>query len=365
MSSRSPTWSDRAATALAAVVLTPAAPLAPLPVDAELSAAGRTTLVVDLSAAPATGRRTVVVNVDGVPERAEIVPVVSDGLAVSLVVDASAAGAASLPDWLSAGARFSLAAPPLSRTVVIADRAPAALVTGPLRGPAGVVRALGTIRAAGDRDTEAALTLALRQFPGTGTGRRVVLLYTTAERVTGLPADGLAARLRAAGVLLVVVGTADPDRYWSSAAAATGGFFAPAAIPAVGSALDQVETTLSNRYLVRFGTPARLPARASVSVRTGDVTLSGETALGEPAPAAAPRPGILWFLIAAGSAGILTVAALVSLLHRRRSRPRPPASPYAVPLGPPPAPRRWGGMRPPPRGRAAVNGSEPPDTSRP
>ncbi len=278
--------------------------------------------------------------------RADLVPVVSADLALSIVVDASAAGAASLPSWLSAGARFSLAAPPRTRAVVIADRAPAAVVAGPVRGPTGVVRALDTIRASGARDTAAALALAGRQFPGTEAGRRVTLLYTSAEGVDGLTAAQLAGRFRAAGIVLVVVGASDPGRYWSSATTATGGFFAPAGSPVVVSALDQVEATLSGRYLVRFATPAKLPARASVSIRAGDVVLAAETALGPPAPEPDPRAPMYWLV-----GGSTAVILLVMLLLRLR-RPVPPRV-RAVPRESPP-PLQSLSMRPPPHGRAAV-----------
>ncbi|WP_436521530.1 hypothetical protein [Actinoplanes sp. HUAS TT8] len=347
---------------------------APLPINAELSGGGSTTLVVDLSAAPAGTKPTIAVNIDGTPQKAELVPVVSADLATSIVVDASTAGAGSRPSWLSAAARFSLAAPPRARTVVIADRRPATLVTGPLRGPTGVVRALDTIHSTGDRDTEAALTLATEQFSGTDVGRRVTLLYTTAEGVPGLTAAQLAARFRSAGILLVVVGASDPDRYWSSATAETGGFFAPAGSPVVVSALDQVETTLSARYLVRFPSPARLPAHVSVSVRTGDVILSTSTTLGEPPPAPSPRTQQYW-LLAASTAAILLTFLLLTLRSRRRPRPAPaaPTSPYAVLLGAPPLPQPLSPttpppgspqpvrMRPHPRGQSPV----PPQNNRP
>ncbi|WP_203826877.1 hypothetical protein [Actinoplanes palleronii] len=324
---------------MSAVLLVPPVPggeVAPLPIDAVLGGAGETTLVVDVGAA-ASGARTVTVTSDDVPQKARLLPVVSPELTVSMVVDASAEGADALPGWLSAAARFSLAAPARTRSVVIADRRPAAVIAGPVRGPSGVVRALGTVRAAGERDTEAALTLATRQFPGATAGRRVVLLYTTAAGIAGLSAPRLADRFRAAGILLVVVGTTDPDRYWSSAAAATGGFFAPAEEPAVVSALDQVETTLSGRCLVRFATPARLPARIVVRVTAGGLVLSGETTLGQPVPEA----GVRRYRLLGGAVAVLLVLPLILLvLHRRRSRRRPvaPDTPYAVLLGGPALP---------------------------
>src|SRR3954465_15962864 len=50
--------------------------------------------------------RSVTVTVAGAPQRAVVTPVMSDRLAVGLVVDASADGGRALPGWLSAAARF-------------------------------------------------------------------------------------------------------------------------------------------------------------------------------------------------------------------------------------------------------------------
>ncbi|HEU4349374.1 MAG TPA: hypothetical protein VFR35_16480 [Actinoplanes sp.] len=333
MSSRTRIWSERRAPRTAAALLVvllaalgygpaPAAAAVPLPVAAVLTAGGQTSLVVDLSASTRPGGQSVSVTLDGVPQPADLVPVVSGDLRVALVVDTSAAGAAALPAWLSAGARFILEAPAETQAVVIADTAPASAITTPQRGPVEIVRALNTVRAGGERDTAAALALAAGQFPGTPPGRRVVVLYTTAKDAGGPNASALSGRLRATGTILVVVGTADADRYWAGAAAATGGFFAPAGNPVVVPALDQVQTTLSGRYLVRIPTPPTLPATVAVRVDTGDLTLTGDVVITEPMREAAPGDGpglravVLWSLIGAGALAL--VVALVLLLRRSR-----------------------------------------------
>jgi len=298
----------------------------PLPVTAVLGGGGQTSLVVDLGASTGTGRRTVAVNLDGTPVPARLVPVVSGDLAVTLVVDASAAGAATLPAWLSAGARFILEAPPGIEAVVIADTLPAAAITRPQRGPTEIVRALTTVRAGGGRDTAAALTLAARQFPATPAGRKVVVLYTTAADAGGESATELGARFRQNGTILVVVGTAEAGPYWTDAAAATGGFFAPAGDPVVVPALDQVQTTLGGRYLVEFPTPPTLPARVSVRVGTGDLTLTGDVVVVAPTDdtGAGPeaRTVVLWVVLAAC---LLALAAVALVLLRRRRAGEPVA----------------------------------------
>jgi hypothetical protein len=339
MSSPTPSNSDhpagRLARAAAALLLAliasgwgaePAAASVPLPVAAVLTGNGQTTLVVDLGASTRPTHRTVEVTLDGVAQPAELAPVMSDGLAVTLVVDASAAGAGTLPAWLSAAARFILEAPPTAQAVVIADRRPATVLTPALRGPTGVVRALTTVQGGGDRDTAAALALACRQFPQLAPGRRVAVLYTTAAGAGGLAAAALASRFQAAGTILVVVGTAG-DAYWSDAAPATGGFFAPAGQPVVVPALDQVESTLRGRYLVRFPTPAALPAQVSVRVDTGDLTLTADAVVPPappmPSPDKPPTRTIVWTLAVAAGVAVALAAVLLAVGRARRPRMRP------------------------------------------
>jgi hypothetical protein len=341
MSSCTRTRPDRRRTRAAALLLavatllgvSPAAAAAPvpLPVTAVLVDDAQTSLMVDLSASALPA--TVSVTHDGKHQQATLEPVVADGLAVTLVVDTSAAGAAALPAWLSAAARFILEAPATTRSAVIAGSAPASVTVGGERGRTGVIRALTSMRPRGERDTAAALGLAVRQFPTAETGRRVVVLYTTAADAGGEKAEVLAGRFRASGTILVVVGTAAGGSYWATAAAGTGGFFAPAGDPVVIPALDQVTTTLRGRHLIRFPTPPSLPATVSVRVDTGDLELAADAVV--PAPPAAPpatnRPwtAVVLCLVAAG----LTVAIVAAAWWRRRSRP-PPSGEHVAALPP-------------------------------
>ncbi|MET8151689.1 hypothetical protein ACIBSW_38135 [Actinoplanes sp. NPDC049668] len=364
-SSSRPRPDRRAARVPAALLLTmlvvlcngplPAAAAVPLPVIAVLPGAERTCLVVDLSAGPAA--RTATVTVDGAPRRAELTPVISDGLSVALVVDASGAGAAALPAWLSAAARFVLEVPPGAHASAIADTSPPALLAPPGRGPAGVVAALSRVRAGGKRSTSSALTLALRQFPGAATGPRVVVVYTGSADAGGESAAALGARLVRAETILVVVGTAGDGTYWADAARATGGFFAPAGTPVVVPALDQVETTLRGRHLVRFDTPRKRPAKVEVRIDTGGLSLTGGAVVPADPPADPPEnppataPAARWWPIA-GFVALLAVALIVSYRSRRR-RPGPP--PAAVEAGPVAGePVRAVGMSPAAKGRAPV-----------
>jgi VWA domain-containing protein len=365
MSSSSPTRPERrrarALALLTAVILAQfpgpaAAGPVPLPVPAVLVHGAETSLVVDLSAVAGTRPGRPAVTRDGVAQRARLVPVMSAGLTVALVVDASAAGAATLPAWLSAAARFVLETPSATRSVVIADAAPAAVTAGPARGPADLVRALTAVRPHGERDTAAALRLALRQFPTAAAGRRVVVLYTTGPDAGGESARSLAARFRAGGTILVVVGTAGGP-YWADAAAGTGGFFAPAGEPVVIPALDQVSSTLAGRYLVQFPTPPDLPAQVSVRIDAGGLTLTGEATVARTPPPGAGLPAgrdrtrmwaaVVLVLSVAGAVAAVSVAVWRS---RRRSAPMRGNRPAVVARGRAPVPGAMipPGERPPP-----------------
>jgi hypothetical protein len=265
---------------------------------------------------------SVSVTVGGVRQPTTVVPVLSDQLAVALVVDASENGSKSLQAWLSAAARFLLEAPAATRAAVIADTTPPLVVAGLRQGPIDLVRALSAVQAHGKRSTSDALTLAVRQLPAAPSGPRVVVLYTSAPDAGGEPAAALAARLTKAHALLVVVSTATDPLYWSSVARATGGLLAPAVAPAVVPALDQVGAMLKARYLITFPTPPKLPAQVSVRVAVGDVTLTADAAV----PAANSGGGgqsdsgggALWVTAVLGVVVVSALALLVAAALRPR-----------------------------------------------
>jgi hypothetical protein len=331
MSSRSP-WKSRSAalvlTLLAAPVLSAGPALAadiPLPVTAVFPGAPTSTLVVDLSASDdKAGALTVTAG--GQTQKATLVPVVSSGLSLALVVDDAKDGAANLAAWTSAAARFSLAAPADTRAVVVSSAAPATAVGTPEVGPVGVVRTLNGMSAHSTRDTAAALSLAMRQFPDTPPGRRVVLLYTSARNAGVIEAENLSAQFRRSGTILVVVGTAAGSAYWAAATEGTGGFFAPAGDPVVVPALDQVQTTLAARYLVQVTNPAHLPAQVSVKVKMADATFSGPAdipAIPGAAAGTAGRGGSSVWWWAGGALLVVLLAAGIALPLLRPRRPAP------------------------------------------
>jgi hypothetical protein len=335
MSSRSP-WKSRSAALilalLAAPVLSAGPALAadiPLPVTAVFPGAPASTLVVDLSASDDKGGALTVTS-GGQTQKATLVPVVSTGLSLALVIDDAKDGAANLPAWTSAAARFSLAAPGDARAVVVSSGAPAKVAGPPEVGPVGIVRTLNGMAAHGTRDTAAALNLAIHQFPDARPGRRVVVLYTSARNAGVIEAEDLSAQFRQSGTILVVVGTAAGSAYWAAATEGTGGFFAPAGDPVVVPALDQVQTTLASRYLVQVSNPAHLPAQVAVKVKTKDATFSGPADIpATPGVTASPDdgggPSVWWW--AGGALLVVLLAAGIALPLLRPRRPAPAPGP--------------------------------------
>jgi hypothetical protein len=269
-----------------------------------------------------------------------VVPVISDQLALALVVDASAAGSAALHSGLSGAASFLLQTPMATRTTIIADTSPPA-VLAPLRvGAAEALSALTGIRGRGQRSTSEALILAAQKLggplarspSGAVAGPRVVVLYTGASNAGGETATDLAERLRRAGVLLAVVTTGTDQRYWSSVATATGGVVVAARGAAIMPAFDQLAAALRTRYLISCPTPGQLPVRLSVRVNTAEETLTAEALLrsgdgalepnAQPGSAGGrPRDGNTSMLLrlAAGTALLTTMLGATALLVARRS----------------------------------------------
>jgi hypothetical protein len=330
-------------------------------VVAVIPGAGQTSLVVDLSAATARPGAAVV-TVDGAPRQARITPVVSERLTVALAVDTSGAGSAALPAWLSAAARFTLEAPAGTRAAAVADTTPPVVIAAPQRGPTGIVQALSAVRAGGDRSTSDMLTLATRQFPATATAPLVIVLYTSSVDAGGESSAALSARLRQAGAMLVVVGTTADSAYWSRTSLATGGFFAPARTPVVVPALDQVATTLRNRYLVTFPTPPGRPAWASVRIDAGNLTLTGDAVIraGTGAGPARPAPAPGWVVIA--GCLVVLLAAAVLTVRRRVAHLGPARLGARLKAG---GPRRTAPASPVARGRAPVPGDVAQDRTTP
>jgi hypothetical protein len=271
----------------------------------------------------------VAVSVDGAPVRATAQPVLSDRLALGLVVDASADGGPQLPVGLGGAANLVLTVPSSTRSTLVTDSTPPAIaVPWPATQPV-VLRGLSTVRPDGARSTAAALDLAVAQLPAGGTDPRVVVLYTGGPDVGGEPPAVLADRMRAAGVLLAVVCRApaapgDEADFWAAAAAGTGGLSVDAGPAEVIAAFDRVASALARRYVVTVPEPARLPATVAVRMATSAGMLTGEVAVAPPPPAAS-GPGSGLGGRGAVVAGVVVVAVLAAtvvgaVVRRRRRR---------------------------------------------
>lgn len=287
---------------LLGVLMVPAVAWAQPPgVVAENTVDGRARLVV-------SGTGPIAVAVDGRPQPITTTPLVSDRSAMTLVVDASAEGGPGLQAGLGGLVDFALAAPPTTRTVLVTDTSPPAVAAALQSGPAGVLTGLRDITARGERQTVAALDLAVAQLPREPDSPRLVVLYTSGAG-TAEAADDLAARLRADGVVLAVVTTAD-DGYWGAVAAGTGGVAVAARQVGVFDAFGQVASALRTRSLVTLPAPEKAPSPAVVRVGGQSV----DTAL----PPA--RTGVDPVIVGAGVVlGVVVLAlAVVAVAHWMR-----------------------------------------------
>ena len=258
---------------------------------------GQSRLIVDL---PGTGGSPVPpgsfsVAVNGIARPTRAGPLLSDRLAMALVVDASQAAAPVLQPGLNGVADFALPVSSAIRTTLVADTTPPAVVSALQPGAVELLRGLSALQFRGDRQTVAALDLAVAQLPPEPDNPRLVVLYTAAPEATGRSPAELGARLAAAGVVLAVVTTAGDGGpvppYWSLAAAATGGVAVSARGPDAVDAFARLATALGTRYLLTFPAPDQLPATAVVRVDTPSGPLTADAIVPAGAPAGA-RPDV-------------------------------------------------------------------------
>ena len=106
-------------------------------------------------------------------------------------------------------------------------------------------------------------------------GRKLTVVYTSAPDAGGRSASAVAEQFRAAGVILVVAATADADRFWTTAAEATGGFFAPAGRPVVGPALGLMGTLIPMGIALAGLAQGNLPRMAENMTAAFTATIVG------------------------------------------------------------------------------------------
>jgi hypothetical protein len=323
----------------------------------EASAADRqVTMVADVGPAGATaiGSESFSVTAGDTRLPTRVEPVLSDQLAVGLVVDGSRRGAAALRTGVSGPASFLLQLPVAARVAAVVDTSPPAVVAPLAVGAKDALSALDALRPQGERDTSQALTVALRQLPVTPGEPRLVLLFTTASDAGGEAAADLAERLRKAHTLLAVVSTAAHNTYWSRVTTATGGVLVAPQASDMISAFETLLDPLRTRYLLTFPTPERLPASVSVRVDTAAGTVSADASVvgGSTADGRAGTGNPRLPIPALSAALVLLLCAAAVLRARSAARSRSAHRPLAVdgrrrsPAKPSPPPVR---RSPPPR----------------
>jgi von Willebrand factor type A domain len=270
---------------------------------------GQARALVDVTPVPAGAlpNGAITVTAGSAPLPVTATPLLADSLALGLVLDASAAGAPALAQGLSGAANLVLQLPAAAAVGVVTDASPPALLAPPSPGPTATLKALDGLRPAGNRQTQAALSMAARLLPDTP-GPRVLVLYTGAADAGGIPAGDLSAALVAANVVLAVVSTSTDPAYWSKVATATGGAVVPTNPANAISAFSTVAELLRTRYQLTFTLPQPAPRSVTISVDagTGPQTAQASVAAATAARPAAPRTD--------SNAGTLRWAILIAVL---------------------------------------------------
>ena len=300
---------------------------------------GEVALVADVRPAPAAPLRpdafSVAAGGRALPTRA--VPVLSDGLAAAIVVDASAEARPALQGAVSGAAGLLLQLPAAARSAVVLDTDPPAVAAPLAAGVKDALGALDAVRPEGGRSTSEAVSLALRELPPAPREPRVLVLSTGAADAGGEPADELAGRLRRAGVLLAVVSGNAGTSYWSRVTA-DGGILVAAQAGRLPAAFDSVADRLRSRYLITFPVPDQVPTWVSVRVETQDGPVTADAYVppgsAEGSGAADTPNGTLSRLLVVGGGVLgLLVGAVLFLAGRRASSSARPAGPARAGAG--------------------------------
>jgi hypothetical protein len=273
---------------------------------------GRARLIVGTDDGP-PGPPSVSVWVAGVAQPTRVDALLSERLAMALVIDTSTDAAAVLPAGATGAANLVLAAPPAARGTLVVDSAPPVVAAPWPSEREAMLAGLSAVQPGGTRATAAALDLALAQLPAVSTDPRIVVLFTASPDAGGESAAAVVDRMRAAGAVLAVVetGGAGSADFWSTTAAGTGGVAVRAASTDVVAAFDRVTRALQQRCLVTIPAPERLPAQVVVQTGGGGAPLTAEAVV----PAPPPVVGGPALLVVLAVVAVLVVAAL-----RRRAR---------------------------------------------
>ena len=321
---------------------------------------GQARLVVDVrdgARSPLTPQ-SFSVTADGQTQPARAGPLLSDRLAMALVVDASQDGGRVLQPGLNGLVDFVLTTPSGARGALVTDTTPPSVVAPLQPGPTRLLPGLSMIEPHDGRQTADALDLAVQQLPPEADSPRLVVLYTGAPDVTDQPAADLGMRLTGEGIVLAVVTTAADGAvpaYWSTVSAATGGVAeaarTPGVVPGVAAAFDRLTAALRSRYQLTLPVPGELPCPAVVRVATPSGALTTDTVI--PAQAGAGTGDALPVIIAEVGFAVVALLAGVVLIARTRRRAPPEPPPHEQPETPPDEPPEPPQYEPPPAATAS------------
>ena len=226
---------------------------------------------------------------NGQPKAVRVDPLPASALRIGVVLDASHGD--QLQDAQNAVADLMIGMPNGAEAALVGTR-PARLVQ-PLTGSVGsVVRALSGATFSGPREAASALALAVREVAGTPSGRRAVVLITTAPVPAALT-SAVSRQLRAAGVSLYVAAVAELAPSWARLASATGGWAVTASSArSLMPAVDAIGADLVHQYRLVYATsrPAQTAARLRVAVAEPGTTATTEATVRVPIPYHQPTP---------------------------------------------------------------------------
>ena len=296
---------------------------------------GLVSLVVEVGSATSEpiGPASFSVTARTVPQRVDAVPVLSDQLAVGVVVDGSEGGRPGLESGLAGAANFVLQQQPMAGAVVVADKAPPKVMSTAEAKPADVVPALSSIEAGGQRQTAEAVSVALRELQRIPARSRMVILHTAAADAGGLPASDLAAKLIDAHTALAVVSASPDSSYWLDVTRRTGGVLTTPAVGNVFAAFDQIADVMRSRYLLTFKPTAQSTSPIVVRLDTPEGSATAVTVVPSPPqnPSAAATPadpnGAPGWPLLLAIAALLAVVGLVFVVLARLGAVRLPRLP--------------------------------------
>ncbi len=226
---------------------------------------------------------------NGQPKVVRVDPLPASALRIGVVLDARPVD--QLQDAQNAVTDLMIGMPNGAEATLVGTR-PARLVQ-PLTGNVGsVVRALSGATFSGPREAASALGLAVREVAGAPSGRRAVVLITTAPVPAAL-ASAVSGQLRAAGVSLYVAAVAELAPSWARLASATGGWAVTASSArSLMPAVNAIGADLVHQYRLVYATsrPALTATRLRVAVAEPGTTATTEATVRVPIPYHQPTP---------------------------------------------------------------------------